>query len=95
MKRSAQFMCAQDDLVASLRRYLPSIGHIQVADAPGRHQPGTGTINYRVVFDEIEALGYEGHVGLEYRPLGTLDEALRWLPKEPRIQTEARALKLA
>ena len=57
----------EGEIVATLRRNSPKIGHIQIADNPGRHQPGTGEINYPFVLKEIDAMGYEGFVGLEYR----------------------------
>lgn len=53
--------------------------HIQLADWPGRHEPGTGRLPLAKMFDAIEASGYTGHVGLEYAPLSTTDESLRWL----------------
>jgi hydroxypyruvate isomerase len=58
----------EGELVSTIRKYLSHIGHIQVADNPGRHQPGTGEINYPFIFKEIEALGYQGYIGLEYVP---------------------------
>ncbi len=58
----------EGELAATLRAHLPRIGHIQVADNPGRHQPGTGEINYPFLFAELDRLGYQGHVGLEYVP---------------------------
>jgi hydroxypyruvate isomerase len=85
---------AEGNLTATLKENLPLIGNIQVADAPGRHQPGTGEINYRFVLGEIEALGYAGHVALEFIPSGTMDEALAWLPREHRAEGQAGALKL-
>ena len=88
----AQLM--EGNLVTTLRENLSRIGHIQVADAPDRHQPGTGEINYRYVLAEIEALGYEKYVGLEYEPLGSTDESLDWLPVECRVQAQARDLAI-
>ena len=80
----AQLM--EGNLASTLRENLPLVGHIQVADVPGRHQPGTGEINYPFVFSEIEALGYEGFVSLEYIPLGSTEESLAWLPPESRVR---------
>ena len=59
----------EGNLIATITANIGRIGHIHVADVPGRHEPGTGEINYRNVFQAIEAAGYEGYVGLEYRPL--------------------------
>jgi len=67
----AQIM--EGDLAHSLERNLAVIGHIQIADTPGRHEPGTGEINYRFLLGFMDKVGYEGWVGCEYRPAeGTL-----------------------
>jgi hydroxypyruvate isomerase len=67
------------DLARDLERCLPHIGHVQVADNPGRHEPGTGEIHYSFVLDWLERLGYAGWVGCEYRPLTTTEAGLGWL----------------
>jgi hydroxypyruvate isomerase len=73
----------EGNLVANLTEFAPQIAHIQVADSPGRGEPGTGEINYPFVLDAIEALGYEGWIGLEYNPTAaTTEESLRWLPRQ-------------
>ena len=59
----------EGELAATIRAHLGRIGHVQVADNPGRNQPGTGEINYPFLFAELDRLGYQGHVGLEYIPL--------------------------
>jgi hydroxypyruvate isomerase len=69
----------QGELGNTLTHYLPYISHIQIADNPGRHEPGTGEINYPWLFDHIDALGYTGWVGCEYHPLTTTRESLQWL----------------
>jgi hydroxypyruvate isomerase len=69
----------EGNLTATLREHIGEIGHIQVADSPARHQPGTGEIHYPFVFRELDATGYDGWVGLEYRPLGTTEASLSWL----------------
>jgi len=69
----------EGDLVHTLRRLRPWIGHVQVADAPDRHQPGTGEINFPFVLRALDATGYEGYVGLEYRPSGATEESLGWI----------------
>jgi hydroxypyruvate isomerase len=51
---------------------------------PGRHEPGTGEINYPAILATLEGLGYQGYVGLEYRPTGETDASLSWLPREAR-----------
>ncbi|MBC7287488.1 MAG: TIM barrel protein [Armatimonadetes bacterium] len=64
-------------LIQTIRDNIDLIGHFHVADVPGRHEPGTGEINYANVFRAIEEAGYEGWVGLEFRPTGDSAEALR------------------
>jgi hydroxypyruvate isomerase len=67
------------ELIGTLRRFAPSIGHVQIADAPERHEPGTGEINYRRVFQEIDAIGYSGRIGLEYKPSGATPHSFDWV----------------
>ena len=69
----------EGNLVASFERHLPVIGHVQIADSPARHEPGTGEINYPFVFSALDAAGYDGWVSLEYRPFGTTEDSLAWL----------------
>lgn len=73
----AQIM--EGDLARSLELLLPRIGHIQIADTHGRHEPGTGEINYAFLFKHLDTLGYDGWVGCEYRPLTTTTAGLGWL----------------
>lgn len=74
----------EGNLISRLEKNLELIGHIQVADVPGRHQPGTGEINFANVFAALERLGYDGFIGLEYRPAAELGDPLAWLPREKR-----------
>ncbi len=67
-------------LIAALQAHIERIGHIQIADVPGRHEPGTGEINYPAVFAALEELEYNGYIGLEYRPAATTEESLAWMP---------------
>ncbi len=69
----------EGDLAATLRKYRKMIGHIQIADNPGRHQPGTGEINYPFLFKEIDRLGYGGFIGLEYVPEPDTLTSLAWV----------------
>ncbi len=70
----------EGDLCATLDAYWPLIGHIQIADVPGRHEPGTGEINYPFVLDHIARKGYQGAVSLEYRPsTGRAEDSFGWL----------------
>ena len=67
------------ELLNTYKRLYPKVGHIQIADAPGRNEPGTGEIDHRNVLAAVEASGYQGHIGLEYRPKTTTDAALTWI----------------
>jgi len=70
----------EGDIVARLDGYWPLIGHVQIADVPGRHEPGTGEINYPFVLDHLDARGYQGAVGLEYHPsTGRAEDSFGWL----------------
>ncbi len=69
----------EGELAATIERNLPQIGHIQIADNPGRHQPGTGEINYPFLLAHLDRIGYDGYVALEYGPLGTTEESLGWI----------------
>jgi hydroxypyruvate isomerase len=66
------------DLTHWLEVQMPLIGHVQIADVPQRHEPGTGEINYRHVFATLDRLGYDGWVGCEYRPAGVTEDGLAW-----------------
>jgi hydroxypyruvate isomerase len=72
------------DAIAELRRHAALVEHVQIADVPGRHQPGTGQQPIAAFLDELDKVGYQGAVGLEYRPQGSTDEALAWLPRHSR-----------
>jgi len=85
---------SEGNLIATIREVFPYIGHVQIADPPGRHQPGTGEIAWARVLGALEALGYEGYVGLEYVPLGGTDESLAWLPREKRREATAADLRV-
>lgn len=69
----------QGDLVPTFERLRERIAHVQIADNPGRHEPGTGEINYGFVFSELDRLGYDGYVGCEYKPLKGTSEGLDWM----------------
>jgi hydroxypyruvate isomerase len=69
----------QGDLVRTFERLFDRIGHVQVADNPGRNEPGTGEINYGFIFSELDRLGYAGWVGCEYKPRTTTTEGLGWM----------------
>ena len=72
----------EGELAATLKRLMPVIGHMQLADNPGRHEPGTGEINYPFLLKLIEELGYQGWIGCEYQPTGKTEESLGWIGKQ-------------
>jgi len=69
----------EGELAATIKKNLPQIAHIQLADNPGRNEPGTGEINYPFLFDLLDSLGYEGYVGCEYKPRTTTAAGLGWV----------------
>ena len=69
----------EGNLVQILREHFAKIDHIQIADNPGRHQPGTGEINFPFVFAEMDKLGYQGYVGLEYVPSPDTLKSFGWI----------------
>jgi len=69
---------AQGDVTTRLAALMPAIDHMQLADVPGRHEPGTGEIGWEYVFRRIDELGYQGWIGCEYNPLGDTVEGLAW-----------------
>jgi 2-dehydrotetronate isomerase len=68
-----------DDVIGSMERLMPVIGHIQIAAVPTRAEPDGGTLDYRPVFAAIDRLGYTGWTGVEYKPAGDTDAGLRWI----------------
>ena len=68
----------EGDLTRTIERLLPRIGHMQLADNPGRAEPGSGEINYPWLLSHIDALGYTGWIGCEYRPAGGTKAGLGW-----------------
>lgn len=68
----------EGELAATLHRHLARIGHVQLADNPGRHEPGTGEINYPFLFAHLDRIGYSGWVGCEYKPATTTEAGLGW-----------------
>ena len=69
----------EGELAATVEKYLPRIGHIQLADNPGRHEPGTGEINYPFLFAHLDRIGYAGWIGCEYKPATTTEAGLHWM----------------
>jgi hydroxypyruvate isomerase len=69
----------EGELANTIQKYLPHIAHIQLADNPGRNEPGTGEINYRYLFAYLDRIGYKGWIGCEYKPATTTEAGLSWL----------------
>ena len=66
------------DLIRNFEKHLPTIGHLQCASVPLRHEPDEGEINYRAVFEAVDRAGYTGWIGAEYRPRGRTEDGLGW-----------------
>lgn len=71
----------EGELASTLERHLPRIAHLQLADNPGRHEPGTGEIAYDFLFRHLDRLGYRGWIGCEYKPATTTEAGLGWLDR--------------
>jgi hydroxypyruvate isomerase len=69
----------EGEITGTFRKYLDRIGHIQIADNPGRNQPGTGEINFSFLFKQLDESGYSGWVGLEYIPTPDTAASLGWM----------------
>lgn len=72
----------QGELVATWKRYKDKVGHIQIADNPGRHEPGTGEIHYDFIFKMLRQHQYSGYIGLEYTPLAKTETSFSWLTND-------------
>lgn len=68
----------EGDLTMKLRRDIAHIGHMQIAGVPERHEPDRGEVNYPFLFEQIDALGYGGWIGCEYRPRAGTSAGLGW-----------------
>ena len=71
----------EGELANTIAKHLPRIAHMQIADNPGRHEPGTGEINYAFLFRHLDKIGYTGWVGCEYKPAGRTEDGLGWRQK--------------
>jgi hydroxypyruvate isomerase len=69
----------EGELANTIQKHLSRIAHIQLADNPGRNEPGTGEINYRYLFTFLDRIGYKGWIGCEYKPASTTEAGLGWL----------------
>ena len=68
----------EGDLATTIENNLERIHHIQLADNPGRHEPGPGEINYPYLFEFLDRVGYGGWIGCEYKPATTTEQGLGW-----------------
>ena len=68
----------EGELAATLQHHLARIGHVQIADNPGRHEPGSGEIHFGFLLRHLDAIGYSGWVGCEYVPAGRTEDGLGW-----------------
>lgn len=71
----------EGELAATMQKHLARIGHIQLADNPGRNEPGSGEINYPFLFAHLDRIGYRGWIGCEYKPATTTEAGLGWRQK--------------
>ena len=71
----------EGELATTLQTHLHRIGHVQVADNPGRHEPGSGEINFAFLFSHLDRMGYKGWVGCEYHPAHNTEAGLVWRDK--------------
>lgn len=69
----------EGELAGTLANYINRIGHIQIADNPGRNEPGTGEINFTFLFAHLQRVGWLGAIGCEYKPARTTEEGLGWM----------------
>jgi hydroxypyruvate isomerase len=84
----------EGNLIATIDRHFPQIAHVQIADSPSRHQPGSGEIAYGYLLDHLERLGYAGYVGLEYKaPDGDTLRSLDWLAPARRAARSSASLE--
>ena len=74
----------EGELAATIEKHLAKIGHMQLADNPGRNEPGTGEINYDFLFAHIDRVGYKGWIGCEYKPKTSTEAGLAWLQRARR-----------
>ncbi|MRG58081.1 hydroxypyruvate isomerase [Phyllobacterium sp. SYP-B3895] len=82
------------ELVATYERYKQLIAHVQLADNPGRHEPGTGEINYPFVFKALDAAGYDGWIGCEYKPKTETQRGLGWLNETSAAYKQADIIRM-
>jgi len=80
----------EGDLAMTIDKHLKLIPHMQLADTPGRHEPGTGEINYGFLLSHIDEVGYQGWIGCEYKPAGKTTDGLAWA--QPYLKNKSSAI---
>ncbi|WP_322513090.1 hydroxypyruvate isomerase family protein [Chloroflexus sp.] len=85
----------EGNITRTIRQHINRIGHIQVADAPDRHQPGTGELRFPFILQAIASSGYTGYIGLEFVPRGDLAACFDWLPANRRDPIDPAQLRWA
>ncbi len=75
----------EGNLTNTIRANIAKIDHMQIADNPGRHEPGTGEINYNYLFSFIDKTGYTGWIGCEYKPAGKTEDGLAWIKQYQKV----------
>ena len=78
----------EGNLIRTIQANLARIAHIQIADNPGRNEPGTGEINYPNLFKAIDAAGYTGWIGCEYKPAAKTEDGLGWIKADLRVRLQ-------
>lgn len=84
----------EGELIGTFTKHQAAIAHVQLADNPGRGEPGTGEIAYPFVFETLDALGYDGWIGCEYKPRATTEAGLGWFAAAGRQAKSADILKI-
>jgi hydroxypyruvate isomerase len=69
----------EGDLIKRLEKHRPYIGHVQIAAVPSRAEPDEGEVNLPAIFGALDAIGYQGFVGLEYKPRARTEDGLKWM----------------
>jgi len=80
----------EGELAGTLKTHLAKIAHVQIADNPGRNEPGTGEIHFPFLFDWLDRIGYQGWIGCEYKPAGSTPAGLGWIAQH-QLPSHTRA----
>ena len=78
----------EGDLAVKLTKYVPQCGHVQVAGVPKRNEPNTGEVHYPFLYNHLDAIGYSGWIGCEYRPAGNTTDGLTWFNQMPALKRQ-------